>query len=159
MTIDDAIRRWVSFNDAAGLAQISEAPALLFEQKPSRPRRLSQAYACAKMLHEELGADDAAVLSGIARFFFADDRRGKYGGALNAMDGRLSKAERKHGDALLVWLRSPTRCASHCTDLRREFAGELRLSGNSDKQSQFSDTASSGLCTSDRRKSSLTPNS
>lgn len=142
---DDAMRRWVALNVSTDIAQSFDASPLLLEQKPSRPRRMAQAYACAKMLREELGADDKATLSCITRYFFPGDSSDSYSGAIKALEGRMSKAEREHGDALLAWLRSPSRCAAHCADLRREFARELRLSGNSDKESHFSDTPSSGL--------------
>ncbi|WLA65674.1 hypothetical protein [Bradyrhizobium diazoefficiens] len=82
---DDAIRRWAALNDSTGLAQTVDAPLLLFEQKPSRPRRMAQAYACAKMFSEELGADTAAVWSGIARHFFPGDTSDSYSGAAKAM--------------------------------------------------------------------------
>lgn len=137
---DDAVRRLVALNDSASIAEVTDAAPALFKQKPSRPRRMAQAYACARFLSDEFGADEAAVLSGITRFFFADDTSKSYNGALKAIDGRLSKNERKDGNALLTWLRSPTRCAAHCADLRREFARELRLSENSDTDSDFSDT-------------------
>lgn len=147
MTDDKAIRRWAAFNVVDELAAAVAASPLLFKHKPSRSRRMAQAYACATMLREELGADESAALSSIARFFFPGDTSKEYSGDLKAVDGRLSKAERTHGDALLAWLRAPARCEAHCADLRREFARELRLSGNSDTESHFSDTSDSGLPT------------
>lgn len=141
-SLSDGLRRWLAFNNADDIAaELGTLPAL-FDLKPSRQRRIAQAYATAFFLRG-MGISDSTIHLCLDRFYFpeATERRKRrnsrivspdeYQGNANtggakAMGGSRAGSESHHGEEIIRLISGDeAQYAAHLRDLQRIFALEL----------------------------------
>ncbi|MEY9220675.1 hypothetical protein [Bradyrhizobium ottawaense] len=111
--IDDALRRFVAFNDTDGLAAAADALPFLFSVKASAPTRRSQAFATATMFRESLSVSDRDV-----RLACVQHIHGFGSASEKGFTGALDTGERGHGKEIVNWIRADeARHAAHLRDL------------------------------------------
>ncbi|MBR0982335.1 hypothetical protein [Bradyrhizobium liaoningense] len=143
-SLSDGLRHWLAFNNADDIAAELGTLRALFDVKPSRQRRIAQAYATAFFLRG-MGISDGTIQLCLDRFYFpeATERRKrrnsrifspeKYQGDANtgahkAMYGPRSISETVHGEEIIRLISGDeVQHAAHLRDLQRIFEPELSI--------------------------------
>ncbi|WP_257179186.1 MULTISPECIES: hypothetical protein [Bradyrhizobium] len=141
--ISDGYRRWLAFSETDGIAAENHTLPIVFADKPSRSKRIAQAYATAFFLRK-LGTTETIIQLCLDRFYFpnATERRKRrnskanspdahqgdeHTGAHKAMYGPRSSSETDHGEEIIRQIDGQACEAAHLQQLQRIFEPELSI--------------------------------